>query len=84
MRFAAKVDRVCEALDARLESLVAAFAKFDPAASWLDDLQPAFGEREWWFQPSIRAMQQQGWQPSWGDRSRVRKRVTTFGHVEWE
>ena len=60
------------------------FAKYDEKATWLDQLQPAFGESQWWFEPTIEAMKQQGWQPSWGDRSRVRKRVTTFGHVEWE
>lgn len=60
------------------------FAKYDEKATWLDQLKPALGEKEWWFQPTIRAMKKQGWQPSWGDRSRARKRVTTFGHVEWE
>jgi KamA family protein len=60
------------------------FARYDEQATWLDQLQPAFDEQEWWFEPAIRAMKQQGWQPSWGDRSRVRKRVTHFGHVEWE
>lgn len=60
------------------------FARYDEQATWLDQLVPAFGESEWWWQPTIRAMKQQGWQPAWGDRSRVRKRVTTFGHVEWE
>ncbi|MBX3461933.1 MAG: lysine 2,3-aminomutase [Planctomycetes bacterium] len=60
------------------------FARYDEQATWLDQLRPAFGEKEWWFQPTIRAMRRQGWQPPWGDRSRVRKRVTNFGHVEWE
>ena len=60
------------------------FAEYDEQACWLDDLKPAFGEQQWWFQSTIQAMKQQGWQPSWGDRSRVHKRVTHFGHVEWE
>lgn len=60
------------------------FARYDERATWLDQLKPALGEKEWWFQPTIRAMKKQGWQPPWGDRSRVRKRVTHFGHVEWE
>lgn len=60
------------------------FAKYDEQATWLDGLKPAFGEKRWWFQDSIDQMKKQGWQPSWGDRSRVRKRVTNFGHVEWE
>jgi KamA family protein len=60
------------------------FAKYDEKATWLDGLVPAFGDKQWWFQPAIEAMKKQGWQPSWGDRSRVRKRVSSFGHVEWE
>jgi hypothetical protein len=60
------------------------FAKYDENATWLDQLQPAFGESEWWWQPTIKAMKEQGWQPAWGDRSRVRKRIAEFGHVEWE
>ena len=60
------------------------FARYDEQATWLDGLRPAFGEQEWWFQKTIVAMTKQGWQPSWGDRSRVRKKVTNFGHVEWE
>ncbi len=60
------------------------FARYDENATWLDQLHPAFGEDRWWFQDSIDEMKQRGWQPSWGDRSRVRKRVTHFGHVEWE
>jgi hypothetical protein len=30
------------------------YAKFDPAATWLDDLRPAFGEREFFFQQGLR------------------------------
>ncbi|MBL9077765.1 MAG: lysine 2,3-aminomutase [Planctomycetes bacterium] len=60
------------------------FARYDETATWLDQLQPAFGESEWWFEPAIRAMLQADWQPQWGDRSRVQKRVTALGHVEWE
>ncbi len=30
------------------------FARFDPAATWLDDLRPAFGEREFFFEPEYR------------------------------
>jgi hypothetical protein len=26
------------------------FARFDPAATWLDDLRPAFGERRFFFE----------------------------------
>lgn len=32
------------------------FASMDPEASWLDDLKPAFGDREFFFEPSLREM----------------------------
>jgi len=34
------------------------FARFDPEATWLDDLRPAFGEKEFFFEPGLHAMQQ--------------------------
>jgi len=33
------------------------FAKYDRDATWLDELKPAFGEREFFFEPEYRAMQ---------------------------
>jgi KamA family protein len=32
------------------------FARYDPAATWLDDLEPAFGEREFFFERGLRAI----------------------------
>jgi KamA family protein len=32
------------------------FAKYDPQASWLDHLEPAFGEREFFFEEGLRAI----------------------------
>lgn len=32
------------------------FARFDPQATWLEDLRPAFGEREFFFEPEYRAI----------------------------
>ena len=32
------------------------FAKFDPRATWLDDLEPAFGEPEFFFEAGLRKM----------------------------
>jgi hypothetical protein len=29
------------------------FAAYDPAAAWYDQLRPAFGEREWFFQREL-------------------------------
>ncbi|MFN2339281.1 MAG: KamA family radical SAM protein, partial [Gammaproteobacteria bacterium] len=35
------------------------FARFDPEATWLDDLKPAFGEKEFFFEREYRAMRGQ-------------------------
>lgn len=32
------------------------FAAYDPEATWLDELRPAFGEREFFFEPGLRRM----------------------------
>lgn len=32
------------------------FAEFDPRATWLTQLRPAFGEREFFFEPELRSM----------------------------
>lgn len=32
------------------------FARYDETAVWLDDLRPAFGEREFFFEPGLQAM----------------------------
>jgi hypothetical protein len=41
------------------------FAKFDSQATWIDELEPAFGDREFFFEPSIRAMYDGRWKPEW-------------------
>ncbi len=41
------------------------FARWDPDAAWLDELEPALGEREFFFQPYLRRMRQGTWRPSW-------------------
>ncbi len=41
------------------------FARFDRAAAWLDDLEPAGGETEFFFEPYLRAMEEGRWRPSW-------------------
>jgi L-lysine 2,3-aminomutase len=32
------------------------FARYDETATWLDDLQPAFGEKQFFFKPSLRLL----------------------------
>jgi len=41
------------------------FAKFDSTATWLSDLEPAFGEKEFFFDRHIRGMYDGSWQPEW-------------------
>ena len=41
------------------------FAPFDAQAAWLDELQPAFGDDQFFFGPYIRAMYEGQWQPEW-------------------
>ena len=45
------------------------FARFNPRATWLDQLEPAFGRREFFFERSLREMAMDEWQPSWKDKS---------------
>jgi len=41
------------------------FARFDSQAVWLDDLEPAFGEREFFFERQLRQMEEGRWVPEW-------------------
>jgi hypothetical protein len=45
------------------------FAQFDSQARWLDELRPAFGEHQFFFDPYIRAMYEGQWQPEWAQTS---------------
>lgn len=60
------------------------FAKYDPAATWLDDLRPAFGQKVFFFEPALREIKETGRAQAWGHRVPARRRLTIFGHVEWE
>jgi KamA family protein len=60
------------------------FARFDDSATWLDDLVPAFGERDFFFSERMREIDRTRHAPAWGDRIVRRRRATVFGHVEWE
>ncbi len=41
------------------------FARFDAQATWLDDLRPASGEPQFFFEPYIKAMYEGSWKPEW-------------------
>jgi KamA family protein len=41
------------------------FARYDTQAAWLTDLEPAFDNRDFFFQPQLSAMYRGRWQPAW-------------------
>lgn len=41
------------------------FARYDTQAAWLDELEPAFDEREFFFDSELRAMYRGEWLPEW-------------------
>lgn len=59
-------------------------ARFDEHATWLDQLRPAFGEKEFFFEGALKKMKRDLREPAYGHRIAPRKPVTVFGHVEWE
>jgi hypothetical protein len=59
------------------------FAKYDERATWLDQLKPAFGEKEFFFEAAMREIKSRKRAPAWGNRTRSVRRLSEFGHVEW-
>jgi KamA family protein len=60
------------------------FAKFDERATWLDQLQPAFGADEFFFEPRMRELRNAHQSPAYGHRIVPKRKPAIFGHVEWE
>lgn len=60
------------------------YARYDEHATWLDQLRPAFGAKEFFFEPELRKMKRAHREPAYGHRVAPRQPVTIFGHVEWE
>jgi hypothetical protein len=60
------------------------FARYDPEATWLRDLRPLSGEKEFFFAPMIREFRRSHQAPAWGHRVVPRRKITVFGRVEWE
>jgi KamA family protein len=60
------------------------FARYDPEATWLDDLEPAFGEEAFFFAAEMKDIQRGGRAPAWAHRPSERRQPVIFGHVEWE
>ncbi|MCK6528010.1 lysine 2,3-aminomutase [Myxococcota bacterium] len=57
------------------------FAEYDPRATWLDQLRPAFGEGEFFFEPGLRALRQGS--AAWKAAPIVRRRLAVHLESEW-
>ncbi len=60
------------------------FARYDPEATWLRQLRPAFGEEKFFFTDAIEKIKRKRRAPAWGQPVGVRRPAAMFGHVEWE
>jgi hypothetical protein len=60
------------------------FARYDPEATWLDQLRPAFGGERFFFQDELEQIKLARRAPPWGERIVPRRKSAVFGHVEWE
>jgi hypothetical protein len=60
------------------------FARYDESATWLTDLVPAFGEREFFFEPELREIRRSGRAHAWGHPRGTTRHPAVFGQVEWE
>lgn len=60
------------------------FARFDPGATWLDQLRPLPGEKEFFYAPAMREIRRTGKARAWAHRVAPRRRPAVFGAVEWE
>jgi hypothetical protein len=61
------------------------FAKYDSHATWLDELRPAFGEQEFFFESGLQEIKHTHRHPAAGVKTTIRRRpLVVFGSVEWE
>jgi hypothetical protein len=58
------------------------FAKYDPAATWLDDLRPALGQSEFFFEQGMEQIKRARRQPSWSDRATRRRPLVLFNPMD--
>jgi len=59
------------------------FARYDAQAVWLDQLKPAFGAREFFFDRKLGEMGEAGRREMWLDQ-RSHRPVNVYSQVEWE
>jgi KamA family protein len=60
------------------------FARFDPQATWLHQLRPAFGERHFFFETEMQEIERTGRAMPWSHQPVLRRPLTVFDSVEWE
>jgi L-lysine 2,3-aminomutase len=60
------------------------FARYDPEATWLDDLEPAFGASAFFFESEMREIRDRRRAPAWGELHGESADPAVFGGVEWE
>lgn len=60
------------------------FARYDPEATWLDDLSPAFGQKRFFFEQVLRQIKNTGESQTWRRRRPSQQRLKIFGDVDWE
>jgi hypothetical protein len=60
------------------------FARYNAAATWLDELRPAFGEQRFFFEGALEEIKRNRRAPPWGETVPPRRRSVIFGQVEWE
>jgi L-lysine 2,3-aminomutase len=77
---------VLEFLQARDPGWVARpfFARYDPAATWLDQLEPALGAEAFFFEEEMQKVRIHRRAPAWGRRAAQEESRVVFGGVEWE
>ena len=60
------------------------FARYDPRATWLDELEPALGAPEFFFEAEMREIRVRRRAPPWGEADAGGEPPASFGRVEWE
>ncbi|HEX4998895.1 MAG TPA: lysine 2,3-aminomutase [Terriglobia bacterium] len=59
------------------------FARFDPKATWLDQLRPAFGEKAFFFEAGMREIKRAGRAQVWNDPVPDRRKEIQFDSLVW-
>ncbi len=60
------------------------FARYDPEATWLDQLKPALGGDAFFFEEHMQRVQNQRRALAWGQLVAQEESRVVFGGVEWE